>query len=1117
MILCWVNPTWDRGSNFKDYLESQGVNINEVKRNLSKDQRDKFMNPSSHNTWDISMIHVLLFFSICLAGKNDEKWQKQNGSDPEMSLSVLKDKRNETAHNPRIDRGWCCLIIKELYERTIKIQGSLKLVVLGYVVNPEDKEEIEREMDRVFDNTRQKIREIGKGGIGAEVFDEYQREIDFTKKKKLLEEEGFPCLKKILEKLKSINPLNLITGTSSNPNIPVEKIYTEMKLEGESGPSSVPIEEILNHVPHYDHSRFLLIKGMAGMGKTTLVKKIISDWLSKRDDIKGLNDYDILLYVQCRDFIESFKDLLVAFFRDVHQKFQGNEIIEVCLAYKCLLIIDGYDELNDKSSKLFLEVLTLKKSHPISVIVTTRPEFEERFNNQVKSDYTTVSTISLEGIPKEKREEFVCKYYAVLGSGSSPLQSLEELFQYLRKTKHTMHEVWGLPLNLALVTVLWMIKPEVISNITTEAELYWQFHLLSLSKLKERLAKHPKTAFLEPTSTKIGTKKFVEKLCGESFKALQNDEINIPESTINNLSAFCYSLGMPAEELTGAFLKKVTTSQGSFHYSFPHKGIMEFMAALFFPMKLTNHCWGQSVNTATVKKIIEMLLGGSLPENLHKYQNMMIHMISLFHVGDGDEMKVSEDAKIEALELLVRSGVNDKDSVLRVLKNIKCDHSSSRWIAQRFELFDKDTRIQDHTIDAYIALLRATDPPLPNRERIKIRIILNDTDGLVELQRQLCRHRINPSYIHLYDHYKGDSEPTVEERESIKNLLTNDCKEYRGIWDPTFQIPPNIRNLIVVLPDQPSLDAFCRSLERTKEIESLVIRFSVNDVSSVSRPIPFLEKDPNVGVFVEDVKEEDIEKVGDILRTLQPQNARRSFWSISFPLCSLGRTRSPEVILRLLASLKGVRVRSLIQFPEDERPNDEALLREMNLKAKESTGCRYGVYCCKEYRGIWDPTFQIPPNIRNLIVVLPDQPSLDAFCRSLERTKEIESLVIRFSVNDVSSVSRPIPFLEEDPNVGVFVEDVKEEDIEKVGDILRTLQPQNARRSFAAIWFLLCSLGRTRSPEVILRLLASLKGVRVRQDIQFPEEERPDDEALRREMNLKAEESTGCRNGVRWN
>ncbi|XP_068221798.1 uncharacterized protein [Palaemon carinicauda] len=291
---------------------------------------------------------------------------------------------------------------------------------------------------------------------------------------------------------------------------------------------------------------------------------------------------------------------------------------------------------------------------------------------------------------------------------------------------------------------------------------------------------------------------------------------------------------------------------------------------------------------------------------------MLIQMISLLHMGDEDEMKVSEDAKIEALELLVRSGVNDKDSVLRVLKNIKCDHSSSRWIAQRFELFDKNTRIEDHTIDAYIALLRATDAPLPNREEIQIRIILNDTDGLVELQRQLCRHLINPSWIQLENHFQGNSEPTVEERELIKNLLTNDFKLYQGIWDPTFQIPPNIEVLFVMFKDHPSLDAFCQSLEKTKQINDLRILFSVNDVSSVSRPIPFLEKDPDVLVYVRDVKEEDIEKVGDILRTLQPQDARRSFFSIDFPLCSLGRTRSPEVILRLLASLKGVRVRNIM-------------------------------------------------------------------------------------------------------------------------------------------------------------------------------------------------------------
>ncbi|XP_068226451.1 uncharacterized protein [Palaemon carinicauda] len=258
-------------------------------------------------------------------------------------------------------------------------------------------------------------------------------------------------------------------------------------------------------------------------------------------------------------------------------------------------------------------------------------------------------------------------------------------------------------------------------------------------------------------------------------------------------------------------------------------------------------------------------------------------------------------------------------------------------------MFDRYTIIEDHTIDAYIALLRASDPPLPSREEIDITIRLNNTDGLVQLQRQLSRHHINPSRIELNSHFSGVSELAVGEREIIENLLTDDCIQYKGILDPTFRIPPNIEDLRVRLPERSSLDALCRSLEKTNEIRRLGIHFSVNDISSVSRPIPFLQEDLDIDVYVSDVKEEDIEKVGEILRTLQPQDARRSFRSIFFPLCSLGRTRSPEVILRLLASLKGVKVREDIWFPEDERPDDEALDREMDLKAEESTGCRYGV------------------------------------------------------------------------------------------------------------------------------------------------------------------------------
>ncbi|XP_068232953.1 uncharacterized protein [Palaemon carinicauda] len=852
-ILCWIAPEWDQNTNFKNYLIDKGVSIGQIKKSLNKSQLQKLMNTSPQDKWDITLIYVLLQLSGGLARKDDEKWSVKEGSDPELSITSLKNLRNETAHNLDIDKQKCSDIINSICELTRNIRESLKRIVLSDALSSECKVKIERDMDTIFISTQQRIDEIARGAIGAEAFEQYEREINFLKMMKLVKDKGLPFLMHYLEKSKSIFPFHLITSTSSNIKIPVEKVFTKMKLEGESNTPIVPLEDILSHVPHSDACHLLLIKGLAGMGKTTLVKKIISDWLSKTGNITGLNDFDLLLHVECRDYIESFKDLLVRSLGDVHQSFKDNELTDVCLALKCLVIIDGYDELNCKSSKLFQDILTLKKSRSLSVIVTTRPEFVEKFNKQVKSDYITVSTIQLEGIPQEKVEEFVCKYYKGLESDVSPSQSIDELLQYLRKTMSIMSEVWGLPLNLSIVTILWMNRPDVISFITTEAELYWQIFLLSVSKLEGRLEKNQLTSHIAPSALKNKIKQFLKQLCWESLKALKNDNINLPESTINDLADFCHSLGVPAEELTGAFLKKVTTSLDSSQYSFPHKGTLEFMGAYYIYMEMTDQgcnqlyqpTWAEELkkiaippeilttmlnavkskpkDMATVTNIFERLYGGCLPENLCKYQNLLIQTISIFHLGDVDGTKVSEEIKIETLELLERSGVNDKQSMLKVLKNIKCNSSLTSWIAQRFNLFDKNTVISDSTIDAYISLLTTMDPPLPNKNSINIDIDLHDPPtGLEVLSRHLSRHNLNPRQLVLKSHFEGVSSPNREDIESIKSLLSNDCELYWGFWSTTFkEISPDMEDLQVRLPDQPSLDTFCELLAETKRIVSL--------------------------------------------------------------------------------------------------------------------------------------------------------------------------------------------------------------------------------------------------------------------------------------------------------
>ncbi|XP_068213951.1 uncharacterized protein [Palaemon carinicauda] len=993
LFLIWGNPDWDHKIKFLTYLENKKVEINKLKKKLYPEQLktlEKY--PPDVAKWDITLICLLLkHCKGVFAGKDDIAWSSASGKEPECLITYLKDIRNTIAHEA------LSLNQKDFFDEIEEIRTLMEraLCSVGKICSHVSQTEI----DANIANFNKKLNEIRDADILPKTLDEYKKELLFSEQMALIRNKGVPFLKKVLNQNTTINPLSLIVKGDGR-QLPVNEIFTEIELNQDGENKEVLLEDIIDVASGSDAGSFILLKGHAGMGKSTLVKKITSDWANQRPSIKGLSSFHLLFYAELRDIINTFVMLIkFSLGEKVHRSFSDKDLVEAVLSQRTLVILDGYDEVNKNSSDLFNHILSLNKHYSqLTVIVTTRPEAEEKLNAHLQSRALNAVHLRLVGIKANKREEFVKKYFLSLPKDSQVLQELDNLLKFLKKTEHKMSIVWEVAYNLCLLTILWMFKPDDVNRITTEAELYWQIFLLIISKLEERLQRNPSTCDLELSVLQHKINIFLEELSLESLKGLKDDFINLPHSVYQRLADLCLRLGVPIEELAGAFLKKVTYFNNSY-YTFPHKGFMEFMGGYNIRKQVTRspmHMWSEElsktcipphiqkimlsnvvsnkrIKKATVKDVVKELHGGSLPDSLEKYQNLLIQTLSIFHVG-GVEVPLA--TKIETLELLEESGLRDKHSFLKVMHNIKCNDMVARWIAQRFCLIDDNTRITDSSFESYIALLAATDPPLPNRDEIRIFIDLEESiSGFEVLTKHLLRHQVYPREIWLKRSYAKKESLNTVETESIKSLLSKDCEKYKGIWNPTFQIPPNVKGLGVRLPDQVSLDAFCRSLQKTKEIQDLDnivfigfellllllfffffffffffkpfslsgIHFSVKDVSSVSHPIPFLKKDPIVIVFVSDVQEEDIEKVGDILRALQPQDARRSFTSICFPRCSKKRRSPRDFLLPMMNSLKGVRVRHLICFPEDERPDDEALLREMDIKEEESTGCILGV------------------------------------------------------------------------------------------------------------------------------------------------------------------------------
>ncbi|XP_068214105.1 NLR family CARD domain-containing protein 4-like [Palaemon carinicauda] len=790
LFLIWGNPDWDHKVQFLTYLENKNVDINKLKKKLYPEQLktlEKY--PPDVAKWDITLICLLLkHCKGVFAGKDDIAWSSGSGKEPECLITSLKDIRNTIAHEA------LNLNKKDFFDKIEEIRSLMEraLCSVGKICSHVSQTEI----DASVANFNKKLNEIRDADISPKTLDEYKKELFFSEQITLIRNKGVPFLKDVLNRNTTMNPLSLIVKGDGR-QLPVNEIFTEIELNQDGKNEEVLLEDIIDVASGSDTGSFILLKGHAGMGKSTLVKKITSDWANQRSSIKGLSSFHLLFYAELRDNINTYDRLLeFSLGEEVHRSFKDGDLVKAVLGQKTLVILDGYDELNKSSSGLFNHILSLNKLYSqLTVIVTTRPEAEEKLNAHIESMALNVVHLRLVGIKANKREEFVTKYFLSLPKDSPVLQELDNLLEFLRKTEHKMSIVWEVAYNLCLLTILWMFKPDDVNRITTEAELYWQIFLLIISKLEERLQRNPSTCDLELSVLQHKINIFLDELSLESLKGLKDDFINLPHSVYQRLTDLCLRLGVPIEELAGAFLKKVTSFNNSY-YTFPHKGFMEFMGGYNIRKQVTRlpmQMWSQElsktcipphiqkkmlssvvsnerIKKATVKYVVKELHGGSLPDSLEKYQNLLIQTLSIFHVG---EVEVPLSTKIETLKLLEKSGLKDKDSFLKVMHNIKCDDKVARWIAQRFCLIDNNTKITDSSFESYIALLAATDPPLPNRKEIRIFIDLKESiSGFEVLTKHLLRHQVYPREISLLHSFDKKESLNTEDTESIKSLLS---------------------------------------------------------------------------------------------------------------------------------------------------------------------------------------------------------------------------------------------------------------------------------------------------------------------------------------------------------
>ncbi|XP_063850228.1 uncharacterized protein LOC135094237 isoform X2 [Scylla paramamosain] len=663
--------------------------------------------------------------------------------------------------------------------------------------------------------------------------------------------------------------------------------------------------------------QLVLINGVAGCGKTTLLTFILSEWIKDERDrrIKHLYEYDFVLHIPCRqingaslqEFFEQILPEAVAF---------RPNLMTLLRNCKILYLIDGLDERNNLSRQLVEDILCQCEMVPgVTIICTSRPEVVVDFVQSVPLKYGK-GIVMLEGISPNNRTEFVLKYYNWLDlTGSSDPARLKQVMESVVWKDHL-----SLPLNLLFLVTLFHDDPDSVKENISQTSLYLAIHKWCIEKLHYRISMCSQSKGIDRVSREEGIKKVLNMVYEVSLAGLLQDRLSLRDEDMLRLRKYCKEENLPREEVLGGFfsLRQFIINR-KIHQTYyaPHKGLQEFFAA----KHIVNYLGQTSASGKSVKRTFYHIVGlhhrasGDIrrlihhpsPTKLKKYSNLLLHVVGLLSQPDAPSLP---RAMNEAVDLLAETEVTSCNHWLSLLKATEFNQVTLKCIAR-------------HVSTIYL-----------RRKGV----------NWSELYREVARHTCTK--VFLVHHYQ-QPDPTSSSTSVLCALPLRCLEKFAGYLNAEgitlLQKACDLKDLrLAVSGDQDAptilsaLEATCPSFPHLKHL-SLHVPVEAITLEMLTTPLPDVTSDggfTRVNLALSGVDEKLLEKTCRITAVLQPRGVR--YWTIRFPNSRL-EVAAWRSLLNLLSDA-GTRVEGWIVVPETTPITDEEARELRNLAETNMLG-----------------------------------------------------------------------------------------------------------------------------------------------------------------------------------